>query len=200
MEEADRGIQTEIRKISHDCAPDVDSWIMHAKSIQEDIERSKRLASSIVRQAEADDETEESLQDKESYVEFLAKEVSFNDQLLSALKGIQSVNERLRQAEDLAAQQNILESLVELEGDITFHALQCFMLTAVAAWTAIVDIPLEKTTRAMRLLDTKFFDLRRIIYDQFTQVWKALIKVDLDHNNITINKQLPSLSTSCSRW
>jgi hypothetical protein len=49
--------------------------------------------------------------------------VSFNDQLLSALKGIQGVNERLRQAEDLAAQQNILEALVKLEGNTTFLVL-----------------------------------------------------------------------------
>jgi centromere/kinetochore protein ZW10 len=69
------------------------------------------------------------------------------------------------------------------------------MLTAVAAWTAITDIPLEKTTRAMLLLDSKCFDLRRIIHDQFTHVWNALIKVDLDQRTIIINKQLPSLST-----
>jgi centromere/kinetochore protein ZW10 len=107
--ESDWDIQTKIRQISCESAPDVDSWIVHAKSIQEDIERSKRLASSIVRQAEADDETEETLQEKENYVEFLTKEVSFNNQLLSALKGIQDVNECL--------QQNILDALVQLEGN-----------------------------------------------------------------------------------
>jgi centromere/kinetochore protein ZW10 len=115
--ESDWDIQTKIRQISCESAPDVDSWIVHAKSIQEDIERSKRLASSIVRQAEADDETEETLQEKENYVEFLTKEVSFNNQLLSALKGIQDVNECLQQAEELANQQNILDALVQLEGN-----------------------------------------------------------------------------------
>jgi centromere/kinetochore protein ZW10 len=115
--ESDWDIQTKIRQISCESAPDVDSWIVHAKSIQEDIERSKRLASLIVRQAEADDETEETLQEKENYVEFLTKEVSFNNQLLSALKGIQDVNECLQQAEELANQQNILDALVQLEGN-----------------------------------------------------------------------------------
>ena len=114
--EADWKKQTEIRQISHDSAPDVDAWIKHAKSIQDDIDRSRRLASSIVRQAEAEDETEETLQEKEKYVEFLTKEVSFNDQLLSALKGIQGVDEILQQAEELAAKQSIVEALFKLEG------------------------------------------------------------------------------------
>jgi hypothetical protein len=52
----------------------------------------------------------------------------------------------------------------------------------------------------MRLLDTKCFDLRRIIHDQFEQVWNALIKIDLEHSAITIHKQLLSLSTFCPRW
>jgi centromere/kinetochore protein ZW10 len=114
--EADWKKQTEIRQISHDSAPGVDAWIKHAKSIQDDIDRSRRLASSIVRQAEAEDETEETLQEKEKYVEFLTKEVSFNDQLLSALKGIQGVDEILQQAEELAAKQSIVEALFKLEG------------------------------------------------------------------------------------
>ena len=114
---ADSNLQTEIRQISRESAPSVDTWISHAKTIQEDIERSKRLAISIVRQAERDLETEESLQEKENYVEFLTKEVSFNDQLVVALKGIQGVNERLQRVEDAAAQQDILGALFQLEGN-----------------------------------------------------------------------------------
>jgi len=71
-----------------------------------------------VRQAEADDETVESLQENENYVEFLTKEVSFNGQLLLALKGIQGVKEILQQAEDLAEKKKIVEALFKLEGGI----------------------------------------------------------------------------------
>jgi len=117
-DKADQNIQTEIRQISRESAPSIDKWIEHAKSIQDDIDRSRRLASSIVRQAEADDETEESLQENEKYVDFLTKEVSFNSQLLCALKGIQGVKEILRQAEDLAEEQKIVEALFKLEGDV----------------------------------------------------------------------------------
>jgi centromere/kinetochore protein ZW10 len=129
------------------------------------------------------------LQEKESYVEFLTKEVSFNDQLLSALKGIQGVNERLQQAEELANQQNIIDALIKLEGS-KIPGLWLHFADFSDAWTAITDIPLEKSTRAMRLLDTKCFDLRRLIHDQFTRVWNALIRVDFDQSTITINAQL----------
>ncbi len=56
------------------------------------------------------------MQEKEKYVEFLTKEVSFNDQLLSALKSIQGVDEILQQAGELAAKQSIVEALFKLEG------------------------------------------------------------------------------------
>ncbi|PMD15693.1 centromere/kinetochore protein-like protein zw10 [Hyaloscypha hepaticicola] len=173
-------LETEIRQISHDSAPDVDAWIEHAKSIQDDIDRSRRLASSIVRQAEAEDETEETLQEKEKYVEFLTKEVSFNDQLLSALKGIQGVDEILQQAEELAAKQSIVEALFKLE----------------AAWKAIGELPLEKTTRAVRILDSKCFDQRHTIHEQFTNVWNKLVQVDRDQKAIIINKELPNEGTN----
>ncbi|PMD34525.1 centromere/kinetochore protein-like protein zw10 [Hyaloscypha variabilis F] len=172
-------LETEIRQISRESAPNVDKWIEHAKSIQDDIDRSRRLASSIVRQAEADDETEESLQENEKYVEFLTKEVSFNGQLLSALKGIQGVKEILQQAEDLAEEKKIVEALFKLE----------------AAWTAISHLPLEKTVRAVRILDSKCFDQHRHIYEQFTNVWNGLVNVDLKQRSITINKNSPDQGT-----
>ncbi|KAH8754433.1 hypothetical protein BGZ57DRAFT_933673 [Hyaloscypha finlandica] len=173
-------LEAKIRQISRDSAPDIDTWIEHAKSIQDDIDRSRKLASSIVRQAESDNETEESLQEKEKYVEFLTKEVVFNGQLLSALKGIQDVKEILRQAEDLAEEQKIVEALFKLE----------------AAWTAISDLPLEKTVRAVRILDAKCFDQRRYIHDKFTNVWNGLIRVDFDQRSVTINKDLPDQGTN----
>jgi len=49
--------------------------VEHAKSIQDDIDRSRRLASSIVRQAEADDENRRELAGEGEYVEFLTKEI-----------------------------------------------------------------------------------------------------------------------------
>jgi centromere/kinetochore protein ZW10 len=67
------------------------------------------------------------------------------------------------------------------------------MLTKLAAWSAITYLPLEKTTRAVRLLDSKCFDQRSHIYEQFTHVWNKLVHVNSDQRIITINKELPGL-------
>lgn len=58
----------------------------------------------------------ESLQEKETYAEFLTKEVSFNDQLLTSLRSLQQVNEKLNKAEELASERRIIDALHMLEG------------------------------------------------------------------------------------
>jgi centromere/kinetochore protein ZW10 len=66
----------------------------------------------------------------------------------------------------------------------------------LAAWKAIAELPLERTTRAVRILDSKCFDQRHSIHEQFTNVWNKLVQVDRDQKAIIINKELPGLSTS----
>jgi centromere/kinetochore protein ZW10 len=78
--------------------------------------------------------------------------------------------------------------------------LTASLLTFSAAWTAISDLPLEKTVRAVRILDAKCFDQRRYIHDKFTNVWNGLIRVDFDQRSVTINKDLPGMSSPYSLW
>lgn len=110
--------QTEIRQISKESAPDVDDWIRNAKAIHDDIEKSRKLASSIVRQAEADEDRLEGLQQQDNYMEFLSKEVQYNTQLLSSLRAIQGANELLRKLELQAAEHNLVDALHTLAGTL----------------------------------------------------------------------------------
>jgi centromere/kinetochore protein ZW10 len=111
-------IQVEIRQISRDKASSVDIWITHAKTIQNDIDKSRKLANAIVREAEADEERLDGLKDKENTVEFLTKEVAFSASLRDGLKAIQVTRDRLRDVEKLAAERKIHEALITLEGMI----------------------------------------------------------------------------------
>jgi centromere/kinetochore protein ZW10 len=111
-------IQAEIRQISRDKASSVDEWIAHAKTIQNDIAKSRKLANTVVREAEADEERLEPLKDKENTVEFLTKEVAFTASLLDGLKAIQVTRDRLRDVEELATERQIHEALITLEGMI----------------------------------------------------------------------------------
>lgn len=111
--------QSEIRQISSDSASDVDDWIRNAKAIHDDIDKSRKLASSIVRQAEEDEQRLEGLQQQqEVYMEFLSKEAHYNTQLLSCLGAIQQANEMLRKVEDQAAEHNVVDALYTLSGKL----------------------------------------------------------------------------------
>ncbi|CZR67503.1 uncharacterized protein PAC_17402 [Phialocephala subalpina] len=175
-------LETEIRQISKESAPDVDDWIRNAKAIHDDIEKSRKLASSIVRQAEADEERLEGLQQQENYVEFLSKEVHYNTQLLSSLKAIQGANDLLRKLEVQAAEHNLVDAL---------HTL-------ADAFTTIAKIPLEKTARALRLLDQRAFDLQTHIREQLLSVWYALVHIREENGlvTMTIHDKLPDEPTT----
>jgi len=183
LQNAKAELEDEVRAISRETAPDVDLWIKHAKSIQDDIQRARQLSSSIVRQAEADDENKEELEEKETYADFLTKEVSFNNQLLTVLRSLQGVNESLNKAEECASKKRIIDGLHMLE----------------AAWSSLGEIPLEKTTRVMRLLDSRCFELRVHIHEQFSTVWKTLINIDRGQSKITINQDIPGDTTNLSQ-
>jgi hypothetical protein len=60
----------------------------------------------------------EGIQERETYVEFMEKEVAFNDQLLAALKALQAVQDRLAKVEEMASQGMIVDSLFSLDGTI----------------------------------------------------------------------------------
>jgi centromere/kinetochore protein ZW10 len=101
-------------EISRESAPDVDNWIAHAKTIQNDIQEAQKLASSITRKAQAEEQRLETLEEQQKYAQFLTKEVAFQDQLLQSLNAIQSVHQLLNEAEDLATRSQVTEALHRL--------------------------------------------------------------------------------------
>ncbi len=64
------------------------------------------------------------------------------------------------------------------------------MLINSECWKLLAEIPLEKTTRAIRLLETRWFQLQARIHEQFSTVWKSLVHVDTVQGNITINNRI----------
>ena len=91
------------------------SWVKNAKTLQEDIIRSKTIANDIVRQSEAPDVSGEDIQDAEEKVQFLNREVQYSQQLHGVLRGIQYVNELLSEVEAAKNERRILDSLHLLE-------------------------------------------------------------------------------------
>ncbi|TIC99080.1 Centromere/kinetochore protein zw10-like protein [Colletotrichum higginsianum] len=115
LERVKGDLESEIHKINEETKGDVSSWVNNARTLQEDILRSKRLADDIVRQSEAPQVSGKATQDAEEHAQFLEKEVLYTQQLHEVLRGIQQVNELLGEVEQAMNERRIVDSLRWLE-------------------------------------------------------------------------------------
>ncbi|EON97535.1 putative centromere kinetochore protein [Phaeoacremonium minimum UCRPA7] len=165
-------LQADIHTINQETAEDVSSWVSNAKSLQDDINRSKSLANDILRQSEEPVVSGKSTKEAEDKVAFLKKELHYNQQVQEALKGIRRVNQILDQVEQARDERRILDALRLLE----------------KSWTALDEIPVGKSCRVMKLLDLRAFELKSDVHDVFDHVWKSLVEVDVDKQQISISE------------
>ncbi|KAF7921012.1 hypothetical protein BELL_0216g00150 [Botrytis elliptica] len=178
--EAKLSLETEVRQISRDSAADIDKWIQHAQALQDDIDKSRKLANEVVQQAEADESRVTDVRNHENHVELLVKEIEFNAHLLECAQSIKRANDSLDKAVEQADRQEIHEALKSL--DVAGHQ--------------IADIPAETTVRAVRLLDTRYYELKDSLNDQLSEIRKSLIYIQPKEASITIHKKIDGISTS----
>ncbi|OHF02795.1 is centromere binding protein at prophase [Colletotrichum orchidophilum] len=175
LERAKGDLESEIHTINEETKGDVSSWVHNAKTLQEDILRSKRLADDIVRQSEAPQISGKAIQDAEDHIQFLEKEVLYTNQLHEALRGIQHVNELLGEVEQAMNERRIIDSLRWLE----------------KSWTELDAVPVnKKACRIMRLLDVRAFELKSHVHDVFDHVWASLVHTDLEAGSLAIYNKL----------
>ncbi|KAL6700819.1 hypothetical protein J3F84DRAFT_344322 [Trichoderma pleuroticola] len=163
-------IEAEIHTINEETKDDISSWVQNSKVLQEDIIRSKTIANDIIRQSEAPDVTGEAILDAEEKAEFLNREVQYSQQMHIVLRKIQHVNQLLSEVEQASRERRVLDSLRLLE----------------KSWTALDEVGVNKTTRVMKLLDLRAFELKSDIHQVFDHVWKTLIQVDADLGRVAI--------------
>lgn len=173
-------LEAEVRQISRQNLPDVEAWMVNARAVHEDLERLRRLATDIVREAEDDEDRLELLQDRETHMQLLEREALFNKRLSEALLCIHQVNDALDQTEGVAGKKNILKALRLL----------------AETWEMIDKLPVTRT-RAARLLDDRCFDLRLYIHEQLSSIWQNLIHWNKEDKKIlTINVTIEGVGTS----
>ncbi|KAH9905055.1 Centromere/kinetochore Zw10-domain-containing protein [Xylariomycetidae sp. FL2044] len=167
-------LESEIHQINQETADDVNQWITNAKSLQDDINRTRSWANEIVRRSEAPDVSGKTIQEAQDKVEFLRKETTYNKQLYHTLQNIKKVNLVLDQVEQARDQRRILDSL---------HLLE-------KSWAALDDIPVSKSCRVMKLLDLRAYELKSSVHDVFDHVWNRLLQVDKASATVTVFSQL----------
>jgi centromere/kinetochore protein ZW10 len=169
----------------------VSSWVANAKTLQEDILRSKKLADDIVRQSEAPDVSGQDIEDAETHVAFLKREAAYSDQLHDALSGIRHVNELLSEVEQAMNERRILDALRWLESRSCRGKVAVYGRTladpGTESWTELDNVPVsKKTCRVMRLLDVRAFELKSSVHDVFDHVWSALVHVNREAGKVSI--------------
>ncbi|KAI1437496.1 hypothetical protein GGR50DRAFT_645355 [Xylaria sp. CBS 124048] len=165
-------LEAEIHTINEETAPDVSQWIANAKSLEDDINRTRKWANEIVRRSEAPDVSGRTIQEAEEKVNFLRQEFAFNAQLGDALVCIKRVSRLLDEAELARDERRILQSL---------HLLE-------ESWTALDQIPVSKSCRVMKILDIRAFELKSTVHDVFDHVWSSLVRVDAAASQVTVFK------------
>ncbi|UPK93372.1 hypothetical protein LCI18_004307 [Fusarium solani-melongenae] len=170
LAKAKQELETELHTINEETKEDVSSWVRNAKTLQEDIIRSKTMANDIVRQSEAPQVTGEAIKEAEEKAEFLNREVQYSHQLHSVLRGIQYVNELLSEVEAAKNERRILDSLRLLE----------------KSWEALDQVGVSKTCRVMKLLNLRSFELKSSVHEVFDHVWKTLVHVDIESRQIAV--------------
>ncbi|KAJ0117044.1 centromere kinetochore protein [Diaporthe amygdali] len=182
LAEAKSKLETEIHSINEETAPDVSSWMANAQSVQDDINRSKRLANDIVRQAEEPVLSGAAIQEAEDKFVFLQAEIAYNQRVQEALRGIKDVNQILDQVERARDERRILDAL---------HLLE-------RSWVALDALPAGQGVRVRRLLDLRAFELKSNVHDVFDHVWKTLMKVDTTAKTISFSAKAENEAMSLS--
>lgn len=165
-------LESEIHTINEETSSDVQSWVANAKTVEDDINRSRSLANEITRRAEAPEVSGQTIIEAEEKVEFLQRETVYNRQVYDALTSIRRVNQLLDQVENTRNERRVLESL---------HLLE-------KSWSAIDEIPASKSCRVMRILNMRAFELKSAVHDVFNHVWNSLVRVDVEKGQITIQQ------------
>ncbi|KAI5924093.1 hypothetical protein F4810DRAFT_665668 [Camillea tinctor] len=163
-------LEADIHQINEETAPEVNQWVAHAKSLEDDVNRTRNWASEIVRRSEAPDVSGKAIEEAEEKVEFLRQEATYNQQVHHALNSIKYVNQLLDQVEQARDERRILDSL---------HLLE-------KSWTALDEVPVSKSCRVMKLLDIRAFELKSAVHDVFDHVWNSLVQVDSEAAKVTV--------------
>ncbi|KAK3403202.1 hypothetical protein B0T20DRAFT_19354 [Sordaria brevicollis] len=164
-------LQAEIHIINEETADDVRTWKTNAQSVQDDIIRSKALANDILKQSEAPQASGKAIEEAEARVAFIARELDYNTQLRNALRGIKAVNQILDQVEQARDERRILDAL---------HLLE-------RSWKELDAVPVNKSCRAIKLLDIRAFELKSDVHQVFDHVWNTLIRVDIEGHKVSIS-------------
>ncbi|KAI7270754.1 hypothetical protein KC345_g7361 [Hortaea werneckii] len=176
LQQAQDEVKKDIRSLSKDTAPDIDDWISKAKSLQQDILRSRDTARQIVAEHEAGRDLKAKVQDKATQVRLLEKEVAFEDTLGGTLEHIRYANGVLQSVQNEAVGGDLTKALNKLE----------------TAQESIDGLESVRETKAYGLLQGRAKHLREGLKETATAKWNEAIAIK--DRKVTVTGTASSLS------
>lgn len=172
LEKAREEVNKEIRKVSRANAPELDSWILQARRLQDDIEASSAKADSILELAAQEEALEKELEDAEAQQRFLESEIRFNDELLGRLGLLQMINSTLGQVEALSAGGELAQAVVVLEG----------------AERALAEMKGE--TIVVELMRERAAGLRKVVMERVQWGWAEVVCIRKEEGELRIRREI----------
>nr|POF03047.1 centromere/kinetochore protein zw10 like [Quercus suber] len=170
LRNAQNEIKEEIRAVSKSAAPDIDTWISRAKSVQLAIQQSRDTARQIVAEAEAGMHLKAKTKDAHDKIGLLEKEVAFNEALTGTLDHVRYANGMLDEVLNMVVAADIEAAMRSLEG----------AGPSIEALTGMV------TPRVYDVLRKRAEVLKGNIMETAIQYWDGLIHVDTEQYSISI--------------
>jgi centromere/kinetochore protein ZW10 len=151
---------------------DADEWIVQAKQLHADIERSRVTAREIVEQHEQTDPIRSKVEDASAKVELIETEIAFNQAVAGTLEVVQRLCQQLEASRASLASGNITAAIEQLE----------------AIQAALGDNTFFVNTNVMSILTIEGSRLRQEIEEAVCLRWSQQLNVDRQKSELRIEK------------
>ncbi|KAM5490915.1 ribosome biogenesis protein ytm1 [Microsporum audouinii] len=162
ISEARQKVEKEICALSQDKASEVDEWILQAKQLHEDIERSKLTAREIVKNYEKSQALRSQVDDTAAKVGLLRRESAFTQSLRETLEKARVIDQNIDAAR-AAGHEHDLETAIQKVEDI------CRDLEQLA---------LPRDSSIITILTDKASSARRSICATLQNTWNDLVCIE----------------------
>ncbi|PGH15852.1 hypothetical protein AJ80_05383 [Polytolypa hystricis UAMH7299] len=163
-------VENEIRTLSRETATDVEGWVIQARKLHEDIERSRLTAREIVRQHEEGKILQTQTQDATNKVETMRDEIAFNQSLSETLLEIRRIDRLAASIHDALAKDQLIKAIDTLE----------------ELDSLLAQPPLPLNCAVIGILSGNAAKLRHSVIAALRQKWDILVKVDARTGTMTI--------------
>ncbi|KAJ6030359.1 hypothetical protein N7499_012774 [Penicillium canescens] len=165
-------VENEISSLSRENTFDADDWIIQAKQLHADIERSRLTAREIVAQHEHTNPLQAKVEDAKAKVALVETEIAFNEAVAGTLEEVQRLCQRLESGHAALGNGQITTAIEQLESTDAAVGKDSFFTN----------------TNVMGILSGEVAQLRSEIIEALYMRWADQLKIDRQNREFQVSK------------